>query len=870
MRSRTAPRRPSRFRPCPSGLERLEQLLLLDAKPFFGPPSIVNPTSNPYLAGVAAAPGGAATTTPPAGSAHVPSASAALASRPLANGMTLPTLPAVAIGAADGVDRMPASFNISRPAGMPAPTASQASGPMIRPMMALATTGSGGSTSDAGGSSSGSGSGTGSSDGSGGGYGDGSGSGSGYGDGSGSGSYGGGDDLTIGNIGFTTTATQSDSYSTQTLTLTFTPNPDGTFTLDENYSYSYGDSTNGGSGSYDLTINNGTGTSTITLTESTQDSYNLSGSLTGGSDGGSFTESGNDSFHYTDSITDNDDGSYSETDSLDESASDTQSITESGTLYGGVGFNVQASGSDSYSYHDAGGDASDGSASDKHSEDDTSSDSTDLSENGGGLSVKDKTTASFGYHDKGGSSTPAGGGTASSDDTVTNTEDGTDSTTYDDSGPIDGGSFTAHETTSDTYDNSDTATVTDDAGQYSTSDDLSTASTNSESDHLTVSGIADSSGYGYGYGSGSGSGSGSPPAQTTDSIDETNTSSGSSKETWDQSHNADGSGSSDETIDSHSESSSDESGSDAWGSFDDSGSSDITVDTTDIDGDLSIDVTSSGSSSQTGSPPSGSIVNDASTVAEMAYYGPFGAAQAVAGTVAGDAVTFSQAGGGGGNGNAAAQGGGGGGQNPAPPAAPPAPPATPPPPGSTGTITSPPPGFVGPPAPFKPLPKQFNVAPNPALPPMTSLPAGGAGPSHDQLIQDPTVQQAMAESYWRSQVNAPGMVHEEAGIILYNPTTGGVLVYLYAGAPVPATSGAADTVTALPASSIPPGYFVVGFYHTHPFRPVPSPPDWKNTMDMKVPSFILFSPPTPKFDFNKYGSSSRIGGLAPRTGSIYP
>ncbi len=848
MRSRTSPRRPSRFRPSPSGLERLEQLLLLDAKPLFGPPSLVNPTSSPYLPEVAA-PVGAATIAPSAARpTHVLSASAVLSSRRLADGQTLPTLPTVAAGAAGGIDRPPSTSDLSRPATMPAPATMRAGGPTIRPMTAAATMGSAG---DVGSSSSGSGSSAG--------------SGSGYGDGSGSGSYGGGDGLTIGNIGFTTTTTQSDSYSTQTLTLTFTPNSDGTFTLEETYTYTYGDSTNGGSGSYDLTVSNGQGTSTITLDESTKDSYDLSGSLTGGSDGGSFTESGNDSFHYTDSLTDNDDGSYSETDSLDESASDTQSITESGTLYGGVGFNVTAGGSDSYSYHDSGGDASDGSASDTHSEDDTSSDKTHLSENGGPLTVTDDTTASFGYHDNGGSTTPAGG-QASTNDTVTNTEDGTDSTSYDNSGPIDGGSFTAHETTSDTYDNSDTATVTDAAGQYSTSDDMTIDSTNSESDHLSVSGIADSMGYGYGYGSGSGSGSGSPPAQTTDSIDETNSSGGSSDETWNQGQNADGTGWSDETIDSHSKSSSSESGSDAGGSFDDSGSSDITVDTTDTDGDLSIDVTSSGSSSQSGSPPSGSIVNDASMVAEMAYEGPFGAAQAVSGAVAGDSVTFSQTGGGG-NGNAAAQGGG---QNPAPPAAPPAPPATPPPPGSTGTITSPPPGFVGPPAPFKPLPKQFNVSPNPTLPPMTSLPAGGAGPTADQLIQDPTVQQAMAESYWRSQVNAAGMVHEEAGIILYNPTTGGVLVYLFAGPPVPAGGGSADTPTALPASSIPPGYFVVGFYHTHPFRPFPSPPDWKNTTFMRVPSLILFSPPTSKFDFNKYGSPSRIGGLAPRTGTGYP
>jgi hypothetical protein len=140
-------------------------------------------------------------------------------------------------------------------------------------------------------------------------------------------------------------------------------------------------------------------------------------------------------------------------------------------------------------------------------------------------------------------------------------------------------------------------------------------------------------------------------------------------------------------------------------------------------------------------------------------------------------------------------------------------------------------------------------------------PAPGKAPGFNDLLQDPTVQDAIGKAWLKCQVNPAKMVHEEGGIIYYNPITGDVVVVPFTGEFAPAVAPEGTLATTVMSGLAYPGYYIVGQFHTHPWNPFPSDLDVKNLAITGVPSIIIW--PNGK-NCTTYGPPQRIGGLAPR------
>ena len=444
-------------------------------------------------------------------------------------------------------------------------------------------------------------------------------------------------------------------------TSTYTPGADGTATYDEVITWSYGDPSSGapgttlssttaggGSGSFEYNISATASGITFKLDEDETDTSNLNDLVAGPSFDGTWSDVETDSFDVHDSVTYNDDGTASDSFESDSSHKDLFNLGLSGSDSAGNSFAITDKGNDSSSYHDEGSDAAGGGGNDDFNEDDTSSETKSLTDSGTGLSASTTSKEDLGYHEKGGSSQGAGGAGATSNDQVTGTDDGNDSTSFDDSTTIGGAPATLHETTDDTYDDTVTNTSTGSGGTTTTTKSEVDDSTNNEDDHVAISGVDDGPGYGWGYGSGSdsgsGSGSGSAPSDTNDGEDITHSSKGTSRDTINTAPDASGAMVTNQEIVDTGNSSENDSGTDPGGPFSDSSSGNYSIDMTfrtdasgtAIIGDVATNSPPNGTS--TGTPPGnfgGSpLANDVAMAGEMASYGPMMAASAATAQVA--------------------------------------------------------------------------------------------------------------------------------------------------------------------------------------------------------------------------------------------
>ena len=523
---------------------------------------------------------------------------------------------------------LPSAASLANPA---APNASPFG---IRPMTLASTSALRAfATALADGSDSGAGSGSGSDSASGG-----SGSGMDSGSGSSSDSGSGGPETVFSSLTYTVNLSDGAGDS-GSVTVAYTISPDGTFSFDVTIASSYGASpsadtgsddqipANGGTSSFHFGVSAGPNSVTFAEDQTGQDSYNVDEALSGATNSGTWTDSSNSH----DSITLNDDGSGSETDSSDSKSSDKYKLSATGTTADGHGFNFTDSGKDSSTYHDAGGAAADGTATDAHNEDDTSTATVTQGESGGGLKATDTATRTLGYHDN---DAPVPGATGASTDTVTKTDDGNDSSSYQNSGTINGASFTVSDQQQHNHDDSETDTT---GAATGSTDNRTEAGTNTDTFKLTLSGVDDSSGYGSGSGSGSGSSSGSgsdsgsSPSDTSDSLTMANTSGGTFHDQETTVTGPDGSSSATGDDSRTGQSSNSESGTDPDGPFSESSSGSDSVEITSSSGPAGVAITGDTETSSppnqkvTGTPPEdiGSMLpmeSDA-TMIEMPAYG---------------------------------------------------------------------------------------------------------------------------------------------------------------------------------------------------------------------------------------------------------
>lgn len=359
-----------------------------------------------------------------------------------------------------------------------------------------------------------------------------SGSGSGSDSGSGSGSP---DPI----VPFSGTVTVSDDAGgSVSETVTTTLRDDGGFTLSVTLSQTYGDqpgpdsgpdangdiNTNGGSASMTISFDVGLTAVVATMVEDDSDTFSDHETLAGSSGGGSWNASGQDKFHQSETVTLNADGTGSVSDSTDSTSTDKYNLALTSTASDGHTFTYADSGKDKLTADDSESQGAAGNDSASINDDVHSTETTTEGESGGGLSVSGTSTETVDLADQGSDRD----GTMT--DTQTNTNDGTDSSTYQDAGTLsDGASFNVSDKQSDKYDDSDTTT---DGSASGASEVVSQGGTNSDELKLSLSGVNDSSGSSYGSGSSSGSSSGSgfdsgpTDSGTSDNITEINSSSG--------------------------------------------------------------------------------------------------------------------------------------------------------------------------------------------------------------------------------------------------------------------------------------------------------------------------------------------------------
>jgi hypothetical protein len=128
-------------------------------------------------------------------------------------------------------------------------------------------------------------------------------------------------------------------------------------------------------------------------------------------------------------------------------------------------------------------------------------------------------------------------------------------------------------------------------------------------------------------------------------------------------------------------------------------------------------------------------------------------------------------------------------------------------------------------------------------------------PTTTQLLNDPTVQQALEDAWVDSLAGDPVHRHEEGGWIFMDTTTGTLT----------ATRAPAGGLAVLDVTSPPhvPGAVVVATYHTHPnptadgWDPGPSPADTQSAWILGVPCLIRADD-----GVHATGPDSRRGGLA--------
>lgn len=127
-------------------------------------------------------------------------------------------------------------------------------------------------------------------------------------------------------------------------------------------------------------------------------------------------------------------------------------------------------------------------------------------------------------------------------------------------------------------------------------------------------------------------------------------------------------------------------------------------------------------------------------------------------------------------------------------------------------------------------------------------------PTPDELLNDPTVQQALEQAWLDSQPNDPANRHEEGGWIFMDTTAGRITVVR-----APAGAQASINVNNPPAVA---GSVIVGTFHTHPnptsegWDPGPSDADTRNANRRGVPTLIRADDGT-----HTTGPNSRRGGL---------
>lgn len=123
-----------------------------------------------------------------------------------------------------------------------------------------------------------------------------------------------------------------------------------------------------------------------------------------------------------------------------------------------------------------------------------------------------------------------------------------------------------------------------------------------------------------------------------------------------------------------------------------------------------------------------------------------------------------------------------------------------------------------------------------------------------ELLNDPTVKQAMQDSWNDSNASDPALRHEEGGWIYQNPTTGAITTRR-------ASAGAQASLDLNNPPEVP-GSVVVGKFHTHPnptsegWNPGPSRADTRNAIRHGVPSLIQADDGS-----HSTGPDSRRGGL---------
>jgi len=242
------------------------------------------------------------------------------------------------------------------------------------------------------------------------------------------------------------------------------------------------------------------------------------------------TDFGHDASGSNDTVTIGSDGTGTETDSSSSTSSDKYNLNLSGSTADGHGFTYSDVGKDSSNVSDSGGNGSDGTSSDTPSEDDTATETVSLGESGGNLKASDTATDTVGYHDH---VAPVSGSPGASTETVTTSDDGSKTHSYQDSGTFNGASFTVSDNSSNSDDESDTtATGTGTAGAATSGTDVLTRDgSGTDTFKLTLSGVADSPGSVPNSGSSSGPDTGSPPTGASDSLTESDTSGGSFHDT---------------------------------------------------------------------------------------------------------------------------------------------------------------------------------------------------------------------------------------------------------------------------------------------------------------------------------------------------